>query len=448
MDSTSRVRMKIRRILLLLGLACAGAFAGPEQLKSLTILHANDLHARLRPSDDGSGGFAYFAAVIRRARANCNDCLLLSAGDIVQGSPVSTIFHGLPAFEITNLFGFDAGTLGNHEFDYGWRQARRFLETANYPIVCSNLTDDHGRLFTKQPYTILNANGIRVAVIGAMTNDLGALTTPVARGPWRTTPLIDTVAAQVTEARKKSDLVVILAHVTEEEEGALLRLGPNAPVIISGHGHKGLPAPNSLDGRVLVRVKAYGLELGKLKLTVDLEKKSVASWKWERIPVDARSIEPAADVQAQVVRWEDRVSKVVDKPLAKSERKFSNAEVKTLIERAMRDETGADFAFMNVGGVRDSLPQGQLLVRHIWNVMPFDNEVVLARVPGSQLPPVVTVGKTIDPNHMYTLATSDFTAANQSAHGQLETHGLRFSAVGPLLRDVLLNWIRRQAVLR
>src|SRR5262249_44675098 len=181
-----------------------------------------------------------------------------------------------------------------------------------------------------------------------------------------------------------------------------------------------------LDGRVLVRVQAYGQELGKLKLTVDMEKKSVASWKWERIPVDSRSIQPAEDVQAQVTFWEDRVSKVVDQPLARSERKFSSAEVKTLIERAMCDETGADFAFMNAGGVRDSLPEGELLVRHVWNVMPFDNEVVLARVPGSRLPPVVIAGKTIDPNHMYTLATSDFTAANQSAHGQLETHGLRF----------------------
>src|SRR5262245_6666972 len=147
--------MKIRRILLLLALACASVLGSSEQLKTLTILHVNDLHARLRPLDDGRGGFAYFAAVIRRERANCNDCLLLSAGDIVQGSPVSTIFHGLPAFEITNLFGFDAGTLGNHEFDYGWQQARRFLETAKYPIVCSNLADDQGRPFTKQPYTIL-----------------------------------------------------------------------------------------------------------------------------------------------------------------------------------------------------------------------------------------------------------------------------------------------------
>jgi 2',3'-cyclic-nucleotide 2'-phosphodiesterase (5'-nucleotidase family) len=59
----------------------------------------------------------------------------LFAGDLVQGTPVSTIFHGLPVYEVANLFGFDAATLGNHEFDYGWMQVRKFIQTANYPMV-------------------------------------------------------------------------------------------------------------------------------------------------------------------------------------------------------------------------------------------------------------------------------------------------------------------------
>ena len=58
------------------------------------------------------------ATVIRREREGCKDCILLNAGDVAQGSPVSTIFHGLPVFEVANLFGYDAGTLGNHDFDY------------------------------------------------------------------------------------------------------------------------------------------------------------------------------------------------------------------------------------------------------------------------------------------------------------------------------------------
>src|ERR1051326_214070 len=134
----------------------AAAAGGPG--RAVTILHTNDIHARLTPTERGKGGFAQLAAVIQRERQNCAGCLLLNAGDLVQGSPVSTIFHGEPVYKVANLFGFDAATLGNHEFDYGWEITRRFLAIANYPIVTANLVDDRGSRMTKHPYVILKAN--------------------------------------------------------------------------------------------------------------------------------------------------------------------------------------------------------------------------------------------------------------------------------------------------
>jgi 2',3'-cyclic-nucleotide 2'-phosphodiesterase (5'-nucleotidase family) len=119
------------------------------------------------PLENKRGGFAYLASVIRRERANCHDCILLNAGDVAQGSPVSTIFHGLPVFEIANLLGFDAATLGNHDFDYGWMQARKFMSTAKYPIVSANIVNVKGELFTGEPYVILTVNGLRFTLVGA-----------------------------------------------------------------------------------------------------------------------------------------------------------------------------------------------------------------------------------------------------------------------------------------
>src|SRR6516225_3973031 len=124
-------------------------------VRTLTILHTNDLHSRLLPLENHHGGFAYLASVIRRERANCKDCILLNAGDVAQGTPVSTIFHGLPVFEVANLLGIDAATLGNHDFDYGWPQTRKFMETARYPIVSCNMVGAKDQVFTKEPYTIL-----------------------------------------------------------------------------------------------------------------------------------------------------------------------------------------------------------------------------------------------------------------------------------------------------
>ena len=413
------------RIRLFLALAWLSIAPLAAEIRSLTILHTNDLHAHLVPLSNGRGGFAYLAAVIRRERANCDHCILLNAGDLVQGTPVSTIFHGLPVYEIANLFGYDAATLGNHEFDYGWMQARKFIETAKYPIVTANLVNNAGELFTPKPYVILNVNGLRVAVIGGMTAELPTLTNPKSMGDWHPLPVVQTLRKYVAELRGKADLMVLVAHIDGAEEQAVLDTVPEIAVSVTGHIHDGLAEAKSHDGRVLVRMKSYGEELGRLDLQVDTATGKLANWTWKKIPVDS-TIAPSADVAALVNRWESQVKDIVDRPLAVSRRAFPPREVKALIERAIRDETGADFAFMNAGGVREGLPQGQLLERNVWNIMPFDDTVVVGTFKGKDLPAVVLEGRQLDPNRDYTLAVSDFTAANQATRENLRTTGLKF----------------------
>lgn len=437
-------RLPALALLVCSGIGCPQLAA---EIRSLTILHTNDLHARLTPLENRQGGFAYLAAVIRRERDNCLDCLLLNAGDLVQGTPVSTIFHGLPVFELGNLFGFDAATLGNHEFDYGFEQARRFIKIAKYPIVSANVVGPDNQLFTPRPYVILEVNKLRVAVIGAETNDLSNLAIPKQLGPWHTLPLLETVRKYAAELRARSDLIVLLAHITGEEETQVLNSAPEIPVIVSGHLHGGLQQASTHDGRVLVRVKSYAQELGRLELKVDTDKKAPLEWTWKRIPVDSTKIEPAVDMARGVNRWEGEVAARVDQPLAVSEKEFDRRAVKRLIEQAMREETSADFAFMNIGGVRDILPRGQLLVRHIWNVMPFDNEVVVGKFKGRELPAVVAGEGRADADREYTLAVTDFTAANQGSAENLRTTGLKFPRDAGLLRDLLIDWVRKKKVI-
>jgi 2',3'-cyclic-nucleotide 2'-phosphodiesterase (5'-nucleotidase family) len=412
------------------------------EVRSLTILHSNDLHARLLPLENHHGGFASLAAVVRRERAGCTDCIYLNAGDLVQGTPVSTIFKGLPVYEISNLLGIDAATLGNHEFDYGWQQVRLFLKTANYPIVSCNVVDAAGALMT-QPYVILKVNGLRVAVIGAMTDTLPTLTNPKAVGEWHPLPVLATARKCAAELREKSDLIVLLCHITGEEERAILQNAPEIPILVSGHIHSGLPQAVTRDGRILVRVKGYGEEIGKLTLQVDTAKKApLAGWKWTRITVDSKDAAPAEDVAREVNRWEAEVTARVDQPLAVAKRAFTKAEVKALVEQAMREASGADFAFMNLGGVRDTLPAGQLLERHIWDIMPFDNLLVEGTFKGRDLPRVVVGNRKVDPNREYTLVVTDFTAANQATAENLRTTGLAFPKEVGVVRDILIDWFR------
>ena len=116
----------------------------------------------------------------------------------------------------------------------------------------------------------------------------------------------------------------------------------------------------------------------------------------------------------------------------------------------MNDRFPADFAFTNVNGVRDTLPEGQLLARHIWNAMPFDNHVVVAEVQGDQLmrlegPTGEKVAGTskLDPQRIYRLVTTDFMAQV----GRIEGYKLRVTDQGVLLRDVLIDWIKQRKVI-
>ena len=431
-----------RRVLILLLLLAA---ALPAQ--QLTILHSNDLHAHLMPDDHGNGGFARLATVVRREKADCQACIYLNAGDLVQGTPVSTLFHGVPIYQIANLLGFDVSTLGNHEFDYGWKRVQEFSRIAHYPIVNSNVVDAHGKSITGKPYVILHAGGLRVGVIGAVLGDLvGNYVSAPQVGPWKVLPVLDTVRKYAAELRGQSDLVVLLAHIDDKKEVApILNAVPDISVIVAGHAHVAYPEMMNADGRVAVLVNAYADQLGRLDLDVDAAAHKLRSAKWTKIPITA-DIAPAPDVQQLVDSWESKVKKFVDIPIGECTKAMTRTdpELRRMIEQAMADEVGADIGWIATGNVRDGLPQGQILARHIWNILPFDDTIVVGKFKGSELPPVITSRYPVDPGREYSVAVSDFTVVSESAANQLNTTGMVFPKTGPVQRDAVIDWIRKK----
>ncbi len=418
------------------------------QIKPLTILHSNDLHAHLLPDDRDNGGFARLATEVRRQKAQCAACLYLNAGDLVQGTPVSTLFHGGPIYELANLLGIDVSALGNHEFDYGWRRVQEFTRIAQFPIVSANVVDADGKTMVR-PYVIKTVGGLRVGVIGAILGDLvGTVITAKEAGPWHTLPVVETVRKYAAELRDRTDIIVVLGHIHDESEvDEILKQVPEVSVVVAGHSHDGYPAMRKVDGRVAVLVRSYGAQLGRLDLKVDVGAKKVLSAEWAKIPIDA-SIPEAPDVAKKVAVWEGKVSKLVDVPIGESTARMerNNPELRKLIERAMAEQSGADIAWVNPGNIRETLPMGRLLARNIWNLLPFDNYIVLGKFKGSELPPSITKRYPVEPDHEYTVATTDFTAANQADQDQLGVTGMRFPKTGPLQRDAVMDWVKKKKV--
>jgi 2',3'-cyclic-nucleotide 2'-phosphodiesterase (5'-nucleotidase family) len=132
----------------------------------------------------------------------------------------------------------------------------------------------------------------------------------------------------------------------------------------------------------------------------------------------------------------------VDVPIGEARRPFTAAELTPIIEAGLAAETGADLAYMNTGGVRDILPAGRILKRHIWNILPFENEVVIGNFKGSELPQEIAKGKTIDANRIYSVVSLDYVVAMQFKERQAV-----FTDTHRLLRDVIIEWIQKKKVL-
>jgi len=233
-------RTTVLGLLLFLPLAAQNGPAAQPSTRPLSILHSSDLHAHLMPDDRGKGGFARLATAIKREKAGCGACLYLNAGDLVQGTPVSTLFHGTPVYEIANLLGIDVSTLGNHEFDYGWRRVQEFVRIAHFPIVSANVVDSSGQPVTGQPYVIKTVGSIRVAIIGMVLGDmLGTVVTADNVGPWKVLPVVETVRKYAQELRQRSDLIVVLGHIHDKAEvEAILKQVPEVLVVVAGHTHR------------------------------------------------------------------------------------------------------------------------------------------------------------------------------------------------------------------
>jgi 2',3'-cyclic-nucleotide 2'-phosphodiesterase (5'-nucleotidase family) len=416
-----------------------------QDVRPLTILHSNDLHAHLLPDDRGMGGFAYLATAVREERAHSVASLYLNAGDLVQGTPVSTIYQGLPIYEIANRLGFDVSTLGNHEFDYGWRRIRDFVKAAKFPIVSANVVNDNGALLAGKACVIRTVGGIRVAVIGLLLGDLvGNLATPEKVGPWHVLPVIETTRKYAAALKGKADLIVVLGHLHDSEADEILKQVPEVSVAIVGHAHTEYAKLHDFDGRVGALVTSYGVELGRLDLQVDVTAHKLKSAQWKIVPVDSRKLAPDPKVAREIAHWEAKVSKIVDVPIGEAKRGFEKRDIQAIIERAMAEETGSDLAWVNLGNIRDVIPPGTILARTIWNILPFDNAILIGKFKGSQLPPKVREGRTIDPDREYTLAVTDFAAANQAAKDQLGVSGLEFPKTSGMQRDMVIDWIKKK----
>ncbi|MDR3351061.1 MAG: metallophosphatase [Prevotellaceae bacterium] len=243
----------MKKLSLLLLLICGYAAFGLAQGKHITILHTNDVHSQVEPDKNNMGGMVRMATYIRQVRAAEENVLLLSAGDMFQGTPYYNLFSGAVEIELMNAMGYDLACLGNHEFDNGIDSLVKRLQEAKFKIITANydVSETALRPLVK-PYAILEKGGFKIGVVGVGT-DLS----PVSFGKnWEGIVISDAVEAANTIAKQLKeqhcDLVLCLSHIGYEEDIKLAENSRNIDLIIGGHSHTFLEKPDirkNLDGK-------------------------------------------------------------------------------------------------------------------------------------------------------------------------------------------------------
>ena len=415
------------------------------ETRTLTILHTNDLHARLLPDEKKIGGFAYVAGALNEARRDCRDCLTLDAGDLVQGSPISTIYQGLPIYEVANSLGIQVSTLGNHEFDYGWQKTKLFEKTARFPILNANVVDQQNRPLARRQWVIRKVNGLRIGLIGVLMGDLEKLATPTRLGPYHSIDPVAAIKPYLAQLERRTHLIVVLAHTSPKEAERILTELPQVHAVINGHDHSGQKELVRIGDRVVARVRGYAQEIGMLKLTVDRSARRITAADWKARPIDAATIPPDPRTAQLVASWESRVAEKLDVVIGEAKRDFaSRNDLVPFVERAIRDQLNVDIAFQNSGGIRDRLSAGPITERKIWTLLPFDNALVWGKFKGSQLPEFIRQRQPIDPDKVYTFATNDFIAETDNVQ---RWGNLSFPNKGPEIRTAVLDWIKKHKVI-
>ncbi len=266
-----------------------------EGLKTLTILHTNDVHCHIDPFPEkhsffkGRGGLARMSSLVTRIRREQSNVLLLDAGDMFQGTPYFNYYKGELILKVMTEMGYDASTLGNHEFDNGLKGIADVIDYAGFPLVCSNYDFSNTPLVNTFPdYLIFRKDGIKVGIYG-LGIELDGL---VSQSNYGDAVYLDPVkVAQEKEAYLKNergcDLVICLSHLGLEYKEAkisdklLAKQTHFTDLIIGGHTHSFLDAPLELknaDGnRIVVNQAGWGgMALGRIDFLFDRTKRQAA----------------------------------------------------------------------------------------------------------------------------------------------------------------------------
>jgi 5'-nucleotidase len=432
---------------LAIGLALAGCTHAVKPV-DVNIAAINDFHGNLQPSPfvkvdpsaaDGkaslkAGGIGALSGAVAQLRQQDPQLLVIGAGDMVGGSPpISAMWADEPTLEALGLLGLKFSVVGNHELDLGKAELLRQVNGGcasvrpdkacqfkaysgtGFPYLSANLIDSSTGKLLLPAYRIEQANGAKIAFVGATLRDVSTYVSAKSMQGLTTIDEAQAINALLPELNQQGvDAVVVVIHqggatvetydkpdcsqLTGDILDVTNRLDPQIKVVITAHTHQGYLC--KVGDRLVTQGSSFGRLLTHLTLTVDPANHRLLDAKAQNILVDPAQFKPTPPVAALLENVEARSQAHLGKPVARIAARAVNRTVNPAGESAMGDlvadaqlaatkALGAQIAFTNLGGLRTDLilepGQQQLNYGQVASVQPFNNTLNIMTLTGAQL---------------------------------------------------------------
>jgi 2',3'-cyclic-nucleotide 2'-phosphodiesterase/3'-nucleotidase len=375
----------------LLLLLSSAAFA---EKKTITVLATTDLHGNLLPYDyftskPAQRGLAKIATLVRKARIDNPDTLLVDCGDTIQGTPLESVYqHGPrilpdPMMAAMNLMKYDAMVVGNHEFNFGLKNFEQARRSAKFPWISANIEPGFA------PYVVKEVGGLKVAIVGITTPAVPSWEKPENYAGFRFRPGVEAAREAVEEVRRKFNprIVIVAAHAGFESEGQapgenmigeIARTVKGVDAIVFGHTHREL-AEQRIGDVLLVQPRNWGMSLARLDFEFEDEK--LIAKRSGVIKVTAETVADA-EIVALAKPYHEAAEKYLNTPVAEAPvamdartSRVTDSAIIDLIQEVQLHYAHADVSFASAFNMNLRIAKGPVTVRELAALYLYDNEL-------------------------------------------------------------------------
>ena len=393
----------------------------------LDFIGHTDFAAAIRPSYHCPGAAKLAATFESIRKQNPEGTILLDAGDVLVGAPIMNLTHGEGVIEIVNLFGYDAMTLGNHEFDQGSEIMQKVLSLAAFPLLCANIVEKKsGALIPYvRPYIVLDKKGVRIGVLGVTTEYTPYMVKADAFEGFEMRDVVDTCNHYIPLMRKEgAEIIVVLGHLpgTRDENGVnsgeLFKVAASVPgidILFGGHNPGDIAV--NVNGTLISKTGFSAISIGHIQISYDRDTGKIECMKNEIVPVLDGDLETEPDprIATMVDQVMEPYLRTLDEVIGEAENDLvvnfeAECSLGNFFTDCIKDICGAQIGLMNSTSCFGYMPKGPITSEMVMWVMCFNDNLFRGSMTGSQIQDMLEL--TYEKKH-------------QSLNGSLQLSGLK-----------------------